>query len=496
VVALFLLAIGSAVNAKTIYVDADAAGSGTGTNWANAYPYLQDALADANTSAKPVEIRVGQGTYKPDEGAGVSDGDREATFQLINGVTLKGGYAGDGEPDPNARDIDNYETILSGDLDGNDANVSNPADLLTEPTRSENSYNVLIGSNTDETVVLDGFVITAGNANGDSSPGWCGGGMYCDDGNPVVINCTFSDNSASLHGGGINVVFGDIGPTISNCTFTQNCADFGGGIFCDMTAVTNCTFTGNSAYSAGGGAYVGDSTTMTRCVFNNNSSMNDGGAIGLQGNPKLINCTFSDNSASRDGAGVSGLGISFKRCNPTLTNCISNDNLAGNNGGGMAFWGNCEPNLISCTFNGNEATNDGGGIFMLAYDENIQILTNCIFSGNSAGGDGGGYSTTHSTTKFTNCTFSENSASVDGGAFSISVNGGTPDFNNCILWGNTANNEGPQIAIKSSGATVDVNYCDVQGGYWDIYVSAGALNYGVNNINSDPLFVDAAELRC
>jgi len=37
---------------------------------------------------------------------------------LINGVALKGGFAGVGVIDPDVRDIDLYETILSGDLLG------------------------------------------------------------------------------------------------------------------------------------------------------------------------------------------------------------------------------------------------------------------------------------------------------------------------------------------------------------------------------------------
>jgi hypothetical protein len=46
--------------------------------------------------------------------------DRTATFQLKNGVVIKGGYASFGQPDPDARDPNIYETILSGDLAGND----------------------------------------------------------------------------------------------------------------------------------------------------------------------------------------------------------------------------------------------------------------------------------------------------------------------------------------------------------------------------------------
>ena len=60
------------------------------------------------------------GVYKPDQGAGQVPGDREATFQLPDGVTLEGGYAGCDEPDPEERDIALLETILSDDLAGND----------------------------------------------------------------------------------------------------------------------------------------------------------------------------------------------------------------------------------------------------------------------------------------------------------------------------------------------------------------------------------------
>ncbi|MHC4281982.1 MAG: hypothetical protein ACYSWZ_03270, partial [Planctomycetota bacterium] len=102
-----VLAVVGSVHADTIYVDADATGTNNGSTWADAYNYLQNALTDASSGD---EIRVAEGIYKPDLGNGITPGDRQATFELINGVILEGGYAGFGAPDPNARDIELYET--------------------------------------------------------------------------------------------------------------------------------------------------------------------------------------------------------------------------------------------------------------------------------------------------------------------------------------------------------------------------------------------------
>jgi hypothetical protein len=44
-----------------IYVDDDAAGANNGSSWVDAYRYLQDALAAARLTDKPVEIHVAQG---------------------------------------------------------------------------------------------------------------------------------------------------------------------------------------------------------------------------------------------------------------------------------------------------------------------------------------------------------------------------------------------------------------------------------------------------
>jgi hypothetical protein len=297
-IAVFSAAITGSTLGKTIFVDDDAAGANNGTNWADAYVHLQDALADANSTEKPVEIRVAQGIYKPDQGANRTAGDRTATFRLVNGVTLKGGYAGAGAPDPNARDVNAYETILSGDLNGDDKpNFTN---------KRENSYHVVTCISADETTLLDGFTIRGGNANIRPSPTSIGGGILNRDSDPTIVFCTFIGNSA-ISGGGMYNWEG------SNAT-----------LIC-------CMFTDNTV--SGFGA----------AIYNNASS------------PNLLDCILIGNFATMDGGGMRNRSDS----NPMLTNCTIVNNLTTIDGGGIANMSDSNAALANCIFWGNE---DSGGL--------------------------------------------------------------------------------------------------------------------------------------
>ena len=67
-----LPAITHTAAAERIYVDANAKGANNGSIWADAYNHLQDALADANFSPKPLEIRRHR-QYKVDCGVDLKD---------------------------------------------------------------------------------------------------------------------------------------------------------------------------------------------------------------------------------------------------------------------------------------------------------------------------------------------------------------------------------------------------------------------------------------
>lgn len=490
-----------------IYVDDDAAGANNGTSWENAFTFLQDALTTTRLPdvEKPLEILVAQGTYKPNEGllpikpGGVGRGGQpyppkypadlavRATFQLINGVTLRGGYAGINEPDPNARDVKLYESTLSGDLNDNDMDIDDPCDLFNVPNRHDNSWNVVTGNNTNATATLDGFTITRGYTwvvlYGGSFAG--GAGMLIFSGSPALINCTFTENVTGNSGGGL-LIYGDSNPTLYNCKFSRNYADGGGGI-CNgrnsSPTIINCTFSDNYARYEGGAMFNGGSNPkLTVCTFSNNSvpdnpySVSEGGGAmrNSASNVILTDCTFCDNIAGC-GAGM----YNDKNSILKLTNCTFRANLAKQHPGGGMF--NEDINdlvLIDCIFSGNSATFAGGGMFNRY--SNV-LLKNCIFSGNRTydelrtnppyilPGQGGGLFAFGNTTLI-NCTFRGNWAqkycTISKYTFSdISMV-------NCILW------DGGNEVIKTE-TRPNIIYSNIQGG-WE----------GEGNNAEDPLFVN------
>ena len=431
-----LLTLCTAAVGKTIYVDDDATGANNGKSWENAYIYLQDALADANSADKPTEIRVAQGIYRPSQGIlAIPDFDwRTATFQLINGVSLKGGYAGLGEPDPNARDIELYETILTGDLNGDDAQVLELLDLLYEPTRAENSYHVVAGICIDDTTVLDGFNITAGNANNSSytDPNSKGAGLYNFQSSPTVINCVFTGNSARSCGAGMYNI-------------------------CSSPVVINCTFNKNSAGTSSGGHGGG--------MYNSSGS-----------NPILTNCRFSSNWAGQGG------GINAICCAPIVNSCKFIDNSA-NFGGGVQYKDSIGPKFFGCTFSGNSAHEGAAARFI----KSSPILTNCLFAGNSADSYGGAIAFTNmSTPTLANCTFAANIA-PQGCALAcehVLYGPSIVYINNSIFW-----NGGNEI-WNNDCSTIDITYCDIKSGNQSIFDPNECIIWGGGNIDVDPLLAD------
>ncbi|TAK41607.1 MAG: hypothetical protein EPO28_08405, partial [Saprospiraceae bacterium] len=208
---IFLLALTPSLRAGVIYVNANVQGGNSdGTSWANAYPELNVAISAAQYGDT---IWVAQGVYLPTLGT-----NRNFSFILKNGVRMFGGFGGT-ESNLSERDLELNETVLSGD-------IGIPGDS------TDNSYTVVLCTAADSTTVLDGFVITGGNADNPSgqttSSGRSGGGMYLTGINPSedtrlqILNCTFFANHAAFFGGGLYIRTNSNGgatPRLENCIF-------------------------------------------------------------------------------------------------------------------------------------------------------------------------------------------------------------------------------------------------------------------------------------
>ncbi len=386
-----------------LYVDDSATGANDGSSWSDAYRYLQDALAAARASGGAVtEIRVAQGIYKPDQGATQTPGDRAASFELVDGVALRGGYAGCGGADPNAREISVYETILSGDLKNDDALPGSTGgsdccaehrtpgcddavceqivcsvyaacctnstwthfcadasaylccNLCSDANNCDNSYHVVASVGTDATAILDGFTIAGGHANvlGEGNND-SGAGLINLGGSPTLRNCTFRDNVSRVGyyytggGGGVYTPFAGH-PTFTNCTFRGNTTDQSGGGGYGAGTFVNCMFIGNAAGYGGG---MDGGSVFTNCKFLGNSARWGGGlAQALVAGGTLVNCLFSGNRAGAGGAVYTYLG------SPGFTNCTFSGNTAGSGGG--LFSDEAEEQLTNCILWGNV---DSGG---------------------------------------------------------------------------------------------------------------------------------------
>jgi len=261
-----------------LYVDIDAAPGGTGSSWGDAIDDLQFALALARASGDVGEIWIAEGTYTPSIYRGVP-------FDLVGGVALYGGFGG-AEATLEERDIEAHETVLSGDLAGDDnASFTNTAD---------NAVQVIYGYGEDGVCVLDGLTVTGGYS---VESRFCGGNAQ-DTGD----------------GGGLFALFCEV--DIRNCLFTRNAALRGGGLFLpDVTdwSITDSVFLdnraiGESVAASAAGLHLSGagtpSTFLRNRVLGNVSDGGGAGAVFIGGSPTVESCEFSGNvSINGSGAG-------------------------------------------------------------------------------------------------------------------------------------------------------------------------------------------------
>jgi hypothetical protein len=393
-------------------------GNGGGNSWANAIGELSDALYAASGLSSVTQIWVAAGTYYPGYMAGDGATARDKAFILLNNKKIYGGFAGT-ETSLNNRSIATNVTILSGDLG-------------TIGSSSDNAHHVVISSGSVGTACLDGFTITAGNANvastyitlnGGAIYRANGGAIYTFGSSPTLSNLTIYSNQASGTGGAVYITDASA-PALSNVIVYSNTAANGGAFY-----FNNAT-----------------STLTTANIYSNTATQNGGGI-------------FSNNSTL------------------TLTSVTLNSNTAATNGGGL-----CTDNwtslftMTNVIVKNNVATSGSGGGFYLYRVNNSSTYKNMLVANNQAAIYGGGiYNTINPT--FVNMTLASNKAGTNGGG--LYSDGSNSNLNNCIIWGNV---QGTSTVNNCVGTTY-YNYSLLEGG---ILIANEIIS------NSNPKFINAA----
>ncbi len=428
VILLFLVCASVSIAGQIIYVDDDAPVGGDGASWQDACKYLQDALSLATDGN---EIYIAQGLYKPDVSASIGPtGNHKATFAMKSGVVVMGGFAGVNAHDPSERNVTLYETILSGDLLGNDVWPEDLFDVKGDPTLTDNSYTVVTWNGVDDSSALDGLTITGGH----NTLSNLGGGIYATDGVLTVRNCTFIKNWA----GELDSGYGGGAIDCSNCNIN----------------IIDSLFRSNACAGYGGACFVSEGNCFFQnCMFVDNKSCYTGGAIYCaEGKVRISQCLFKENLVKSQ----------FWQLLP--------------HGGALRVFRE-ELFIVNSQFIQNNASYNGGAIDI---SESVGSINQCLFETNTAKGGGALYLTANNV-ELKNCTFSGNHADT-GSILEISVYSSglfKLNFENCIFWGSEdwlANDGNAPINISYSDiqggwpgeGNVDADPCFVSPGYWDV----------------------------
>ncbi|WP_155316117.1 right-handed parallel beta-helix repeat-containing protein [Desulfosarcina alkanivorans] len=296
-------------NPSVVYVNlASRTASPDGGSWGSAYASLAEALQSDLTGKE--EIWVARGTYAP-----TRDADRHASFTLVSGIGLYGGFSGR-ETRREQRNWKRNPTVLTGE-------IGDPDEM------GDNVYHVVTGS---DDAILDGFTIRDGYAvmaEGETDDSGCLVAVP-DAASAMEILRIVTNIKNSSGAGLLNLHAGTV---TRNCRFTSNFASKGGAVYnmvtrswdpSDMAATVvgeppsfeTCIFEDNHA-TGRGGAVNNDfytASTFVNCIFAGNRCDAKGGALYADmGSPvALINVLFRQNEAER-GAALVADGVSPHR---------------------------------------------------------------------------------------------------------------------------------------------------------------------------------------
>ena len=309
------------------------------------------------------------------------------------------------------------------------------------------SATIIEGNQTDSVVtfqnnetsdaILDGFTIT--NGTGKVS-GTCGGGVYCFNASPSIINNIITGNLVKP-----DMILYEYG--------------YGGGIYCKGNSspiISNNNISYNSALSQGNGAGIYCGSGSNPLISNNVITYN--------------NCRDEYYHLSNGGGGVC-----LQNSTGTVkNNLITSNTLYGGKGGGV-FCNSGNYTLVENTIIENQSG--------LAIEFGDCVIRNCIISNNTGSG--------------ITIDWADNihisSVTISGNTYGgIRISDGSATSVNSIIYNNSPN----EITIKKyimPASSFDVSFTDIKGGKTGIDLGSGcSLTWGNGMLDANPLFVDSA----
>ena len=324
------------------------------------------------------------------------------------------------------------------------------------------------------------------------------GALHLDTDTTEVVDCFFTGNT-SIWGGSIGAYHGEI--IVNNCSFTGNNAEHGGAINSGFNklSISNSFFSANSAIWGGGMSLYNCELRIDSTDFNQNVAFDASGAIEYYADTldfmvpyplELRNSLFAENSAVNNFGAVRieqyDSGISH--ANVLVDKCEFRSNNANRYGGLRIGGGIIDFTVSNSIFSNNTATFQTPGFSVI--QSSMGSVFNCLFSSNQSvnAAAAGASVAIFSEVDFFNCTF-VNSSPMSGAGLGLR-RGSKASVTNSIFWGNDPN-QISMVTVDTSYCTLNVNYCDIQGGIDSIEVDTlSVLNWGMGNIDVDPLFVD------
>ncbi len=336
------------------------------------------------------------------------------------------------------------------------------------------------------------------NAGGAIGWNWSSGAVP-----PVYSNCVIVGN-VSTNSGGAAYFQKDGGATFIKCRIEGNTSLGGWGAICGPATLFDCDVVGNSAGSSPCGGVGAGSTTartpvLTDCRISGNYSVKEGAGLYycvasnsvISGNlsrgsgggayaSTLVDCEIVGNACSNtlrtsnamDGSGGGLCYGSATRCLVAGNSAWAQNLVSSGCGGGAAL-----ATLWNCTVTNNWAMSRGAAIYQGGVDK---VCYNCLFADNRSGmyPKVGGYyhgaviegmtanAVAANPAKFVNCTIADNYTGSYNALNGIALV-------NTVVWNNTAGTADASIVATNSCAS---------------YLADA---HGPDNIQGDPLFVDA-----